>query len=115
MLFRSYHNIKKENIGLIEVMGLAVLPARLKGEMEELAEVLVAGGDIKAHENIAKHYDWVQTFIGKYDINADNVHKILQDEIGDVFAKILECAGVYKRDEAGKAAFIRFVDYVNAK
>ena len=96
-------------------MGLAVLPARLKGEMEELAEVLVAGGDIRAHENIAKHYDWVQTFIGKYDINADNVHKILQDEIGDVFAKILECAGVYKRDEAGKAAFLKFVDYVNAQ
>ena len=70
---------------------------------------------LKAHENIAKHYDWVQTFIGKYDINADNVHKILQDEIGDVFAKILECAGVYKRDDAGKAAFLRFVDYVNAK
>ena len=113
--WEQYHNIKKENIGLIEVMGLAVLPARLKGEMEELAEVLVAGGDIKAHENIAKHYDWVQTFIGKYDINADNVHKILQDEIGDVFAKILECAGVYKRDEAGKAAFLKFVDYVNAQ
>lgn len=113
--WEQYHNIKKENIGLIEVMGLAVLPARLNGEMEELAEVLVAGGDIKAHENIAKHYDWVQTFIGKYDINADNVHKILQDEIGDVFAKILECAGVYKRDEAGKAAFLKFVDYVNAR
>ena len=113
--WEQYHNIKKENIGLIEVMGLAVLPARLKGEMEELEEVLVAGGDIKAHENIAKHYDWVQTFIGKYDINADNVHKILQDEIGDVFAKILECAGVYKRDEAGKAAFLKFVDYVNAQ
>ena len=113
--WEQYHNIKKENIGLIEVMGLAVLPARLKGEMEELAEVLVAGGDIKAHENIAKHYDWVQTFIGKYDINADNVHKILRDEIGDVFAKILECAGVYKRDEAGKAAFLKFVDYVNAQ
>lgn len=113
--WEQYHNIKKENIGLIEVMGLAVLPARLKGEMEELAEVLVAGGDIKAHENIAKHYDWVQTFIGKYDINADNVHKILQDEIGDVFAKILECAGVYKRDETGKAAFLKFVDYVNAR
>ena len=113
--WEQYHNIKKENIGLIEVMGLAVLPARLKGEMEELAEVLVAGGDIKAHENIAKHYDWVQTFIGKYDITADNVHKILQDEIGDVFAKILECAGVYKRDEAGKAAFLKFVDYVNAQ
>ena len=112
---QELHHIKKENIGLIEVMGLAVLPARLKGEMEELAEVLVAGGDIKAHENIAKHYDWVQTFIGKYDINADNVHKILQDEIGDVFAKILECAGVYKRDEAGKAAFLKFVDYVNAQ
>ena len=113
--WEEYHNIKKENIGLIEVMGLAVLPARLKGEMEHLAEALVSGADIRAFDDIAKHYDWVMSFKDKYDINSDNVNQILRDEIGDVFAKILECAGVFKTDEAGRAAFLRFVDFVNGK
>ena len=114
--WEQYHNIKKENIGLIEVMGLAVLPARLKGEMAELADALVSGKDISANENIAKHKEWVDTFKGRYDrIDETNVHQILRDEIGDVFARILECAGVYKRDEAGKAAFLRFVEYVNER
>lgn len=114
--WEQYHNIKKENIGLIEVMGLAVLPARLKGEMAELADALVSGKDISANENIAKHREWVDTFKDRYDrIDETNVHQILRDEIGDVFAKILECAGVYKRDEAGKAAFLRFVEYVNER
>ena len=113
--WEEYHNIKKENIGLIEVMGLAVLPARLKGEMEHLAEALVSGSDIRAYDDIAKHYDWVMSFKDKYDINSDNVNQILRDEIGDVFTKILECAGVFKTDEAGRAAFLRFADYVNGK
>jgi UDPglucose--hexose-1-phosphate uridylyltransferase len=114
--WEEFHNIKKENIGLIEVMGLAVLPARLKDEMELLKDALVNGTDITSVESIAKHADWVSTFIGKYDkITEENAEAILQEEIGEVFKKILECAGVYKRDEAGKAAFLRFVDYVNER
>ncbi len=113
--WEEFHNIKKENIGLIEVMGLAVLPARLKDEMEELKSALVSGADISQIENISKHESWVQSFIGKYaSITKDNADKILRDEIGDVFAKILECAGVYKRTEEGKAAFLKFIEYVNA-
>lgn len=114
--WEEFHNIKKENIGLIEVMGLAVLPARLKDEMEELKKALVSGADISKSESIAKHESWVQGFIGKYDaITDDNAEKILRDEIGDVFAKILECAGVYKRTEEGKTAFLKFIEYVNER
>lgn len=108
------HNIKKENIGLIEVMGLAVLPARLKSEMASLAKALVEGGDIKNDEILAKHYEWTEKIKAKYnDINKENVDGILQTEIGIVFANVLEHAGVYKRDEAGKQAFVRFADFVN--
>ncbi|MBR3960718.1 MAG: UDP-glucose--hexose-1-phosphate uridylyltransferase [Clostridia bacterium] len=108
------HNIKKENIGLIEVMGLAVLPARLKSEMASLAKALVEGGDIKNDEILAKHYEWAEKIKAKYnDINKENVDGILQTEIGIVFATVLEHAGVYKRDEAGKQAFVRFADFVN--
>ena len=104
------HHIKKENIGLIEVMGLAVLPARLKGELEALAEAIVAGRDIRADETLNKHADWVDEIKEKYDdINGDNVERILKDEVGIVFAKVLEHAGVYKRDKAGKEAFERFI------
>lgn len=104
------HHIKKENIGLIEVMGLAVLPARLKGELEALAEAIVAGSDIRADETLNKHADWVDEIKEKYDdINGDNVERILKDEVGIVFAKVLEHAGVYKRDKAGKEAFERFI------
>ena len=104
------HHIKKENIGLIEVMGLAVLPARLKSEMEELKEYLVAGKDLRTNETLEKHADWAEEFVKKYDaITADNVDKIVKDEIGLVFAQVLEHAGVFKRDEAGQAAFDRFV------
>ena len=110
------HNIKKENIGLIEVMGLAVLPARLKDEMRILGEKIVSGDDLRADEVTAKHADWVEGFKADYaDINASNVDEILKAEIGKVFEKVLCHAGVYKRDEAGKAAFIRFVDFVNGK
>ena len=104
------HHIKKENIGLIEVMGLAVLPARLKGEMEKLAQAILAGSDIRGDEVLAKHADWVEEFLPKYDsVTADNIMEILHEEIGLVFAKVLEHAGVYKRDAAGREAFDRFV------
>ncbi len=104
------HHIKKENIGLIEVMGLAVLPARLKGEMEKLAQAILAGSDIRGDEVLAKHADWVEEFLPKYDsVTTDNIMEILHEEIGLVFAKVLEHAGVYKRDAAGREAFDRFV------
>lgn len=105
------HHIKKENIGLIEVMGLAVLPSRLKEELSQLADAIVSGADIRANEVLAKHADWVDEFSANYDaITSENVMNILQKEVGIVFMKVLEHAGVYKRDEAGKAAFKRFTD-----
>ena len=103
------HHIKKENIGLIEVMGLAVLPSRLKEEMEILSDYIVNGKDIRSNEKIEKHADWVDEFRPKYDvINADNVDAIIKEEIGIVFKKVLEDAGVFKRDAEGQAAFDRF-------
>ena len=105
------HHIKKENIGLIEVMGLAVLPSRLKDELSKLADAIVAGTDLRSDEVLAKHADWVEEFKTKYDvIDAGNVMDILQKEVGIVFMQVLEHAGVYKRDEAGRAAFKRFTD-----
>jgi len=109
------HHIKKENIGLIEVMGLAVLPARLKDEMETLADAIVTGKDIRADESIEKHADWVEEFLPKYDsVTAENVTEILHKEIGLVFSKVLEHAGVYKRDAEGQKAFERFIASLNA-
>ena len=103
------HHIKKENIGLIEVMGLAVLPSRLKEEMEILSDYIVNGKDIRSNGKIEKHADWVDEFRPKYDvINADNVDAIIKEEIGIVFKKVLEDAGVFKRDAEGQAAFDRF-------
>ncbi len=107
------HHIKKENIGLIEVMGLAVLPSRLKGEMEKLSKAMINGDDIRADEVLAKHADWADELKKQYSFTAENAEAILKDEIGKVFAKVLEHAGVYKRDEAGEAAFGRFIDHVN--
>ena len=107
------HHIKKENIGLIEVMGLAVLPARLKTELAALAEAIVKGEDLRANELTASHADWVEEFKDSYDITAENVDDILKAEVGKVFAKVLEHAGVYKRDAKGEEAFRRFVDSVN--
>jgi UDPglucose--hexose-1-phosphate uridylyltransferase len=105
------HHIKKENIGLIEVMGLAVLPSRLKSELEMLADAIIAGEDIRANETLEKHADWVEEFLPKYDnVTRDNVMDIIQKEVGIVFGKVLEHAGVYKRDEAGLEAFMRFID-----
>ena len=106
------HHIKKENIGLIEVMGLAVLPARLKGELHDLAQVLVSGGDLRADETIAKHADWAEELQKKYTFTAENVDTILRDEVGRVFARVLEDAGVYKCTPEGRAAFRRFVESV---
>ena len=104
------HNIKKENIGLIEVMGLAVLPARLKEEMELLAEYLVEGKDVRENETIEKHADWVAGFKNRYDeFTEENVMGILEQEVGTVFVKVLEDAGVYKCTEEGRAAFRRFI------
>ncbi len=106
----KWHNIKKENIGLIEVMGLAVLPARLKEEMEILADYLVEGKDIRSNEKIEKHADWVATFIGKYDaITSENVMSILEQEVGIVFTHVLEDAGVFKCTKEGREAFKRFI------
>ncbi len=104
------HHIKKENIGLIEVMGLAVLPARLKTEMADLKTAILEGRDIRKDEVLEKHADWVDRFKTNYDkIDADNIDEILQKEIGKVFMHVLEDAGVYKRNEEGQKAFDRFV------
>ena len=104
------HHIKKENIGLIEVMGLAVLPARLKDEMAKLKEAILAGTDLRGDEMLAKHADWVEEFSAKYtDINAANIDDIIEKEIGLVFMEVLEDAGVYKRTPEGQEAFDRFI------
>jgi UDPglucose--hexose-1-phosphate uridylyltransferase len=107
------HHIKKENIGLIEVMGLAVLPSRLKNEIELVEHAILEHKDIRSDETIAKHADWVDEFLPKYkEINKDTISEILRKEIGLVFSKVLENAGVYKNTDTGKAAFMRFVKTV---
>ena len=118
------HHIKKENIGLIEVMGLAVLPARLKNEMADLEQAILDGADIRADEKLAKHADWVEEFLPKYgftagsglegEITPEKLHEIIQTEIGLVFKEVLLDAGVYKCTEEGRKAFRKFVDTVNA-
>ena len=105
------HHIKKENIGLIEVMGLAVLPARLKGELELLKEYILEGKDIRSNEQIEKHADWVDEILPCYsDINEGNIEQILEQEVGKVFCQVLEDAGVYKCTEEGLKAFHRFIE-----
>ncbi len=106
-------HIKKENIGLIEVMGLAVLPARLKGEMEALKTALLENRDIYADQTLNIHADWANEIKQKYNLTSENIDGIIEKEIGTVFEKVLECAGVFKRDEDGKAAFLRFADTLN--
>ena len=104
------HHIKRENIGLIEVMGLAVLPSRLKGELSALKEAILAGKNLREDEVLAKHADWAEEFMASYDkIDESNIDAILQDEVGKVFAQVLEDAGVYKRTESGKEGFLRFI------
>ncbi len=108
------HHIKKENIGLIEVMGLAVLPARLRDEMALLKEYILTGKEIASNEVIEKHEDWVKEFARSYEsINAENIDEIINKEIGLVFSKVLEHAGVYKWDEPGKRAFLKFIESVS--
>ena len=110
------HHIKKENIGLIEVMGLAVLPARLKDEMAALETAILEKKDLRADETLAKHADWVEEFLPKYDeVNKDNITEIIRTEIGLVFNEVLKDAGVYKCTKEGRDAFCRFVDAVNQK
>ena len=109
------HNIKKENIGLIEVMGLAVLPSRLKKELADLAQAILNGKDIAADATLSKHAAWVAGFRDNYAFTAENVHDILLQETGKVFAAVLEDAGVYKCTAEGREAFLRFVNVVNAQ
>ena len=110
----NLHHIKKENIGLIEVMGLAVLPARLKDEMEKLAEAILSGADLRKDELLEKHADWVEEFLPRYpQINKDTVMDIIHKEIGNVFMQVLKDSGVYKRNEEGQAAFDRFIESLN--
>ena len=108
------HHIKKENIGLIEVMGLAVLPSRLKQELFDLADMLVARVPAEQYpEALQKHAAWAQEILARHpELNSDSVHLILQDEVGQVFAQVLADAGVYKLDGAGRAGFVRFLESV---
>ncbi len=106
------HHIKKENIGLIEVMGLAVLPARLKGELQRLGALLVSGGDPAGDPELAKHAPWAAELRRRHSFTAENVDAVLREEVGLVFAAVLEHAGVFKCSEAGRAAFLRFVESV---
>ena len=106
------HHIKKENIGLIEVMGLAVLPARLKAELAAVADKLAAGADLRGDPLTAAHADWAEGFAPNYTITRENALEIVQKETGLVFAQVLECAGVYKRTPQGKEAFLRFLEQV---
>jgi UDPglucose--hexose-1-phosphate uridylyltransferase len=104
------HHIKKENIGLIEVMGMAILPARLLTEMQDLEKAILAGDDLRKDPALEKHADWAEAFMKQYDdINKDNISEIIRLEMGKVFARVLEDAGVYKRTPEGQAAFDRFI------
>lgn len=109
----EYHNIKKENIGLIEVMGLAVLPSRLKKELAAIADAVLAGKNIADIPEIAKHAAWFESFRGCYDITSENINDILLRETGNTFVRVLCDCGVFKRDEKGFAAFDRFIDFIN--
>jgi len=109
------HHIKKENIGLIEVMGLAVLPARLKDEMAELKQAILDGADLESTDTLKSHAEWAYEFLKKYDIvNESNIDKIIEDEIGEVFKEVLVDAGVYPCTDKGREDFLRFIDKVNS-
>ena len=103
------HHIKKENIGLIEVMGLAVLPARLKKELEGVRTAILTGADLRQDETLGKHADWVDELRQRYDFTPENTEDILRQEVGAVFTRVLEDAGVFKRNDAGQQAFGRFL------
>ena len=110
---QELHHIKKENIGLIEVMGLAVLPARLLTELEALKQAMLSGADLRADERTASHADWAEEIMARRPFSEENAEQVLREEVGVVFEKVLEDAGVFKRDEKGRAAFRRFLDSVN--
>jgi UDPglucose--hexose-1-phosphate uridylyltransferase len=109
----SLHHIKKENIGLIEVMGLAVLPARLATELEAVKDALLCGKDLTQDPQTASHAAWAAEFMQRHpEFNADNAMDIIRAEVGAVFEQVLLDAGVFKRDEQGQAAFMRFIDTI---
>ncbi len=110
---KELHNIKKENIGLIEVMGLAVLPSRLKTELKAVENAILEGKSLKESDETAKHAQWVASFKDSYSFTKENAEDIIRREVGLVFARVLEHAGVYKTDTEGREAFMRFVNYVN--
>ena len=105
----EYHHIKKENIGLIEVMGLAILPPRLKSDMAEIRDAMLNGRDLSSSESLKSHCSWVLSWKDNHSITRDNIDSIIQDEIGKAFAEILECAGVYKCTKEGRDNFMRFI------
>ena len=109
---QELHHIKKENIGLIEVMGLAVLPSRLKNELNGVAQALVRGDDLRADETLAKHADWAEELKTRYTFTQENAEEILRREVGAVFAQVLEHAGVFKCTQEGREAFLRFIHSV---
>ncbi len=110
------HHIKKENIGLIEVMGLAVLPSRLKCELSALASMMANGEDYRADRELNKHADFADDVLARHsELSSENALEILKDEVGEVFSRVLECAGVYKCTDEGRSAFMRFTDSVNSK
>ena len=109
----NLHHIKKENIGLIEVMGLAILPSRLKTEMEILKDAVLKGKNIRDIQEIEKHADWVEEWQQKYTITEENIDEVIEREIGNVFVQVLECAGVYKRDQKGTVAFKKFINILS--
>ena len=112
---QELHHIKKENIGLIEVMGLAVLPSRLKTELASLREAMLEGRDLRADPALAAHADWAEDILRRREFTAENAEAVLCEEVGHVFMLVLEHAGVYKRTPEGRAAFLRFIDSVNSK
>ena len=112
---QELHHIKKENIGLIEVMGLAVLPSRLKTELASLREAMLEGRDLRADPALAAHADWAEDILRHREFTAENAEAVLREEVGHVFMLVLEHAGVYKRTPEGRAAFLRFIDSVDSK
>ena len=107
------HHIKKENIGLIEVMGLAVLPARLAEEITLMEDAILSGKSLRDDPKLAPHADWCDDVVSRHpELSADNVRAILEAEIGEVFLKVLTDAGVFKRNEQGREAFLRFIDFI---
>ena len=111
----EHHNIKKENIGLIEVMGLAVLPSRLKGEMALMKEAILEGRDFDETEELQKHKMWFLNFKNSYTFTEENTEEILKAEIGKTFVRVLEDSGVYKNTAEGRRGFLRFINHVNSK